>query len=59
MARPELGEPLGIKGREQPNVLVLDTGLHTVNGKPEHPDLAGCAVIHEPWLDRHDAGGVG
>ena len=32
-------------------MLVLDTGLHTVNGKPEHPDLAGCAVIHEPWLD--------
>ena len=49
--RPPLAEPLGIPGRRQPNVLVLDSGLHTSAGQPEHPDLIDCSVIHAPWLD--------
>ena len=37
---------------DRPKVLVLDTGLRTLDGPaPEHPDLDNC-VVHDPWRDR-------
>jgi len=48
---PNRRRPLDLPDRRRPNVLVLDTGLRTASGRPEHPWLERC-VIHEPWLDR-------
>ena len=49
-----LREPLRLAGRRPPRVLVMDSGLRTVEGAgdtPEHPKLASC-FVHEPWLLR-------
>lgn len=48
---PPRRRPLDLPDRERPNVVVLDTGLRTAAGQPEHPWLARC-LIHDPWLDR-------
>ena len=49
-----LREALRIDGRRPPRVLVMDSGLRTVDGSgetPEHPELASC-FVHQPWLLR-------
>jgi hypothetical protein len=51
-----LPRPLGLRGHRQPNVLVLDTGLRTLDARPEHAWLRGHCVIHEPWLNLATAG---
>lgn len=48
---PALRAPLALPWRRPPNVLVLDTGLATAGTRPEHDDLRGHCVMHEPWLD--------
>jgi hypothetical protein len=48
-----LAEPLRLPDRERPDVLVLDTGLRTMDAhaRPEHPDLRDQCVIHPDWRD--------
>lgn len=53
-----LPAPLRLTGRRPPHVLVLDTGLRTRNGQPEHPYLANCRV-HRGWLDYKRNGPTG
>ncbi len=46
--------PRRIAGRRPPRVLMMDSGLRTVDGAgntPEHPELTSC-FVHEPWLLR-------
>lgn len=46
-----LSSPLNLRGRTRPRVLILDTGLRTVDGagvKVEHRDLKS-AKVHVPW----------
>ena len=52
---------LSISGRRRPQILVLDTGLHTVAGnearRPEHEFLE-CCKVHGGWRDAQpDASG--
>ena len=59
-ARPALAPrhlpgPLRLRGHRPPQVLVLDTGLRTRDGVPEHPDLTNC-LVHEGWLNRGETG---
>ncbi len=63
---------LNLGDRRRPRVLVLDTGLRTLDGageQAEHPTLSDCK-LHEPWLrdpsvgakddeDEHDDDGAG
>jgi hypothetical protein len=53
----DLPAPLDL-GRPQPNVLILDTGLRTIDAhtEPEHPWLQGHVSIHTPWRDAAVAG---
>jgi Subtilase family len=48
-----LPDPLDLPGRERPRVLVLDTGLMTVEVDgtlvAEHASLRGHVRLHEPW----------
>ena len=49
-----LREPLSIAGRRRPKVLVLDSGLRTLDSAgvtAEHPVLRACRV-HAPWSNR-------
>ena len=58
-ARPaHLPQPLAIPQRRAPNVLVLDTGLRTMDAhtKVEHPWLRGHCVLHTPWRDLRTTG---
>lgn len=53
-APPFLREPLAIAGHTPPRVLVLDTGLATVDGAGErvaHPELCS-SKLHEPWSSK-------
>ncbi|MGI9052103.1 MAG: S8 family peptidase [Ilumatobacteraceae bacterium] len=59
-ARPALpprhvASPLRLPGHRPPHVLVLDTGLRTRQGRPEHPALQNC-LVHDGWLDRSTTG---
>ena len=52
----ELRAPLQLPRRQRrpPKVLVMDSGLRTLDGlgvAVEHPDLESC-VVHSPWLNR-------
>jgi subtilisin family serine protease len=51
-----LPAPLGLAGRDRPNVLVLDTGLRTRRARAEHEWLRDHCVVHDPWLDLATAG---
>ena len=55
---PHLPEPLRLPDREPPDVLVLDTGLRTMDdhSRPEHPDLRGHCIVHQPWRDLRTVG---
>lgn len=44
-------EPLALPGRRRPNVLVLDTGLRTLDARAEHAWLRDHCVVHQPWRD--------
>jgi subtilisin family serine protease len=55
LAPRHLAEPLRLSGHRPPHVLVLDTGLRTRDGHPEHPDLTNC-FIHANWLNRAETG---
>ena len=55
-----LPQPLALAGHTPPKVLILDTGLRTVDGKGaavEHPYLT-CARLHSPWLQAAPAGAI-
>ena len=55
-----LPQPLALAGHTAPKVLILDTGLRTVDGKGaavEHPYLT-CARLHSPWLQAAPAGAI-
>ena len=55
-----LPQPLALAGHTPPNVLILDTGLRTVDGAGtavEHPYLTA-ARLHSPWLQAAPAGAV-
>ena len=52
----KLRDPLQLprRRRRPPKVLVMDSGLRTVDGlgaSVEHPELESC-VVHDPWLNR-------
>lgn len=51
-----LPAPLDLPGRRRPNVLVLDSGLRTAHGRPEHSWLRDHCVIHSPWRDLRTVG---
>lgn len=54
IAPPFLRRPLRIEGRRRPKVLVLDSGLRTLDSAgvtAEHPALRACRV-HAPWSNR-------
>jgi hypothetical protein len=53
-----LSERLDIRGRDRPSVLVLDTGLRTMDAhtRAEHPWLREHCVIHEHWRDLRSVG---
>jgi hypothetical protein len=49
-----LRHALELPGRDRPKVLVMDSGLRTVDGaglQPEHAELTSC-FTHSPWLLR-------
>lgn len=49
-----LRQPLGLQGHRRPKVLVLDSGLRTLDNAgviAEHPMLRACRV-HAPWSNR-------
>ena len=53
-----LPQPLALAGHTPPKVLILDTGLRTIDGKGsgvEHPYLT-CARLHAPWLQARRPG---
>ncbi len=55
-----LPQPLALTGHTAPKVLILDTGLRTVDGagtSVEHPYLTS-ARLHSPWLQSATAGAV-
>jgi subtilisin family serine protease len=57
---PWLPLPLALAGHIAPRVLILDTGLRTVDGDGttvEHPYLTS-AQLHSPWLQAAAAGAV-
>jgi hypothetical protein len=53
-----LPRPLRLPGRRPPSVLVLDTGLRTIDAhsRAEHPWLRDHCVIHQPWRDLRTVG---
>ena len=51
-----LPAPLALPGHRPPNVLVLDTGLRTRDGRVAHPRLGDHCVLHSPWRDLATAG---
>jgi subtilisin family serine protease len=55
LAPAHLPARLGLRGHRRPNVVVLDSGLRTRRGRPEHPELRMCA-IHHPWRVGPDIG---
>jgi len=55
VAPRRLATRLDLRGHRRPHVLVLDTGLRTKDGRPEHEELTNCA-IHADWLNRADTG---
>jgi hypothetical protein len=50
-APAHLPTPLALPGRRAPRVLVLDTGLRTLDARAEHPWLRDHCVVHHPWRD--------
>jgi hypothetical protein len=55
-APAHLPTPLALAGHPAPQVLVLDTGLRTLDARAEHPWLQDHCVVHQPWLDRARVG---
>jgi subtilisin family serine protease len=47
---------MALPGHDAPNVLVLDTGLRTRNGRVAHPWLRDSCVLHTPWRDLKTVG---
>lgn len=46
-----------VNAKRRPSVLVLDTGLRTVDAKGkevEHPALRSAVKLHEPWLNSNE-----
>lgn len=55
LALAQLRSPLRLRGHRRPRMLVLDTGLRTLDARAEHPDLTNC-IVHERWRDRRRTG---